>query len=85
MKVKELLDLLEKVPVEREELMEMEIRLKVPAATGQCVCTTGIKGVQLLETGRTKHLKDDRGPDYVDRFVDAKPEYALEITTSFAT
>lgn len=84
MKVKELLDLLEKIPVEREQLMEMGIDVVVPSATGQCTCHTGIKSVKMVEVGLTKHANDENSTKTIRR-ENMEPEYGLEFTTSFAT
>ena len=49
MKVKELIQYLEKIPVAQEELLEMELQIRVPTATGQLTQYVGVKDAHIID------------------------------------
>lgn len=54
MKVRDLINYLEKIPVDQQELLDMELRLKVPCASGVVTQWVGVKTAALV-TDERKH------------------------------
>lgn len=52
MKVKQLINYLEKIPVDQQELLEMEMKIKVPSATGQLTQWVGITDAYIVTDDR---------------------------------
>lgn len=52
MKVGQLINYLEKIPVDQQELLEMEMKIKVPSATGQLTQWVGITDAHIVTDGR---------------------------------
>lgn len=52
MKVKQLINYLEKIPVDQQELLEMEMKIKVPSATGQLTQWVGITDARIVTDDR---------------------------------
>lgn len=54
MKVRDLINYLEKIPVDQQELLDMELRLKVPCASGVLTQWVGVETATLV-TDERKH------------------------------
>lgn len=52
MKVGQLINYLEKIPVDQQELLEMEMKIKVPSATGQLTQWVGITDARIVTDDR---------------------------------
>lgn len=52
MKVGQLINYLEKIPVDQQELLEMEMKIKVPSATGQLTQWVGITDACIVTDDR---------------------------------
>lgn len=52
MKVGQLINYLEKIPVDQQELLEMEMKIKVPSATGQLTQWVGITDAHIVTDDR---------------------------------
>ena len=52
MKVRQLINYLEKIPVDQQELLEMEMKIKVPSATGQLTQWVGITDARIVTDDR---------------------------------
>ena len=52
MKVRELINYLEKIPVEQEALLGMEMKIKVPSATGQLTQWVGVTDARIVTDDR---------------------------------
>lgn len=48
MKVRQLINYLEKIPVDQQDLLEMEMKIKVPSATGQLTQWVGITDARIV-------------------------------------
>lgn len=52
MKVRQLINYLEKIPVDQQELLEMEMKIKVPSATGQLTQWVGVTDARIVTDDR---------------------------------
>ena len=48
MKVRQLINYLEKIPVDQQDLLEMEMKIKVPSATGLLTQWVGITDARIV-------------------------------------